>query len=126
MKILVDVSLSPGWLRIFERVGIEAQHWAFVGKVDAADRMIMNYAEQHGFAILTHDLDFGIMLFETGALGPSVIQLRSKDVHPDAIGSMVVSALREVEDKVEEGAVLTIDVNRIRLRLLPFRRPEWP
>ena len=48
------------------------------------------------------------------------IQLRSQDLMPDAIGEMVVSALRQFEIQLESGALVTIDTTRLRVRLLPI------
>jgi predicted nuclease of predicted toxin-antitoxin system len=54
----------------------------------------MAWAKQNGHIIFTHDLDFGTMLALTQAEGPSVIQVRTQDVTPLAIGKLVVNALR--------------------------------
>jgi predicted nuclease of predicted toxin-antitoxin system len=44
---------------------------------------------------MTHDLDFSTVLAYTEARGPSVVQLRTQDVLPDAIGTGIVRLLRE-------------------------------
>jgi len=41
-----------------------------------------------------------------------------------AIGNHVVLALRQMRVELEEGALLTIDPKRTRLRLLPMRKRE--
>ena len=71
--------------------------------------------------VLTHDLDFGAILASTQGTKPSVVQIRAEDVSPDVIGDQVISALRQMEAELEEGALLTFDPNRTRLRLLPLR-----
>ena len=43
------------------------------------------------------------------------------DVSPEVIGRQVVTALIQVVDELEAGALLTIDPNWTRFRLLPFR-----
>lgn len=120
MKILVDMSLTPRWVGVFQSAGIFASHWSAFGRGDAPDVEIMKFAADHGYLVLTHDLDFGAMLAATKGAGPSVIQLRARDISPDAIGMDVVSALRQMEKELEAGALLTIDTDRMRLRLLPF------
>ncbi len=60
MKILVDMNLSPDWVGFFERSSVEARHWVTVGKSDAPDREILEWAKIHKFVVFTHDLDFGV------------------------------------------------------------------
>ena len=55
---------------------------------------------------------------------PSVIQIRSADVSPDVIGKSVIIALRQMKAELEEGALVTLDPNRPRLRVLPLRLRE--
>lgn len=69
--------------------------------------------------MLTHDLDFGAILAATHGDKPSVVQIRSEDVSPDVIGGAVIVAFRQMAAELEEGALLTIDPNRTRLRVLP-------
>jgi len=47
MKILIDMNLTPKWVLVFEEAGIESVHWSQIGKHDASDREIMEYASQH-------------------------------------------------------------------------------
>ena len=58
MKLLVDMNLSPRWIHFLAASQIEAMHWSTVGPVKATDTEIMTYARDHGFVVLTHDLDF--------------------------------------------------------------------
>ena len=51
---------------------------------------------------------------------PSVVQIRADDASPDAIGQQVIVALRQMAHELEEGALLTVDPNRTRMRLLPL------
>ncbi len=46
----------------------------------------MQWATAIGYAVFTHDLDFGTMLALSGADGPSVVQVRCLNVLPEAIG----------------------------------------
>lgn len=80
----------------------------------------MAYARAHDFVVLTHDLDFGAILAATHGEKPSVVQIRAEDVSPDVIGKQVMAALQQMASELERGALLTIDPNRTRLRLLPF------
>ena len=72
--------------------------------------------------VLTHDLDFSAILAATHGLKPSVVQVRSEDVCPDTIGKLVIDALRQMNTDLSNGALLTIDTRRTRLRILPLRQ----
>ena len=121
MKLLVDMNLSPRWVSVLANAGFEAAHWSTLGAKNAPDSEIMAYAKATNSVVLTHDLDFGAMLAATHGEKPSVVQIRAEDVSPDAIGMQVIAALRQMASELEEGALLTIDPNRTRLRVLPLQ-----
>jgi predicted nuclease of predicted toxin-antitoxin system len=52
--------------------------------------------------------------------GPSVIQVRSKDVLPASIGPIVIRALRQHQDLLESGALVVIEPADFRVRVLPI------
>jgi predicted nuclease of predicted toxin-antitoxin system len=120
MKLLVDMNLSPLWIRFLEQRGFEAVHWSAVGAATATDTEIMEHAIARGYVILTHDLDFGALLAMRGSGRPSVVQIRTQDVLPAAIGELVVNALSAARSQIEAGALITIDALRRRIRLLPI------
>jgi predicted nuclease of predicted toxin-antitoxin system len=121
MKLIIDMNLSPRWIDSLEAAGFEAVHWTSIGPHNAPDAEIMAYAANHGYVVLTHDLDFGSMLAATNNDGPSVVQIRAEDLSPDVIGIKVIAALRQMETELREGALLTVDSNRTRVKVLPFR-----
>lgn len=122
MKFLIDMNLSPRWRETLENAGFEAEHWSSVGKPDALDVVIMEYAAAHGLIVLTSDLDFSAILAATGGHKPSVVQIRPGNLDPDAIAERILSALRQSADLLEQGALVTIETDRARLRLLPLDR----
>ena len=121
MKLLVDMNLSPRWLGVLFEAGIEAAHWSMLGAQNAPDSEIMAYARVNGYVVLTHDLDFSAILAATQGEKPSVVQIRAEDVSPDVIAKQVIAALRQMATELEDGALLTIEPNRTRLRVLPFQ-----
>jgi predicted nuclease of predicted toxin-antitoxin system len=121
MKLLIDMNLSPRWLELLTGAGFEAVHWSTVGSKSAPDTEIMAYAREQDCVVLTHDLDFGAILAATQGEKPSVAQIRAEDVNPDVIGKQVVTALRQMTSELEQGALLTIDPKRTRLRILPLQ-----
>jgi predicted nuclease of predicted toxin-antitoxin system len=69
-------------------------------------------------------LDFGAILAATGGTGPSVVQLRAGDTSPEANGRAMVGALAQCEQDLAVGALLTVDVARVRLTILPLARHD--
>jgi predicted nuclease of predicted toxin-antitoxin system len=127
MKLLVDMNLTPRWAEFLREAvlgssAVEAEHWSRLGPVNASDEDIMAFARAQNYIILTHDLDFGTILAVTKGAGPSVVQLRARDVNPEAIGQRVLAALRQSEAELESGALLTIEADRNRIRMLPLLR----
>ena len=122
MKLLVDMNLSPRWIGVLTNAGFESAHWSALGAANAPDAEIMAYARTDDWIVITHDLDFGAILAATHGEKPSVVQIRADDISPDVIGLQVVAALRQMADELEAGALLTVDSNRTRLRVLPLKQ----
>jgi predicted nuclease of predicted toxin-antitoxin system len=70
MKFLIDMNLSPDWVSVFEAHDIVSLHWSKIGRPDAKDHEIFQYARENKFVIFTHDLDFGAALALSRAESP--------------------------------------------------------
>ena len=82
----------------------------------------MAWARENGFVVFTHDLDFGTLLALTGANGPSVLQVRTHDVLPGHLEQIVVTTIRTYESQLRDGAIVTVDELRGKVRALPIIR----
>ncbi len=120
MTLLVDMNLAPRLAQLLVQAGVEAVHWVQCGPGTAPDVDIMAYAHERGWIVVTHDLDFTAILAATGAVGPSVVQVRGLDVTPEALVGPLVSAVWQCAEPLARGAILTLDAKRLRVRLLPF------
>ena len=45
MKILIDMNLSPRWVKLFDDASVESAHWSTIGATNAPDKEIMDYAK---------------------------------------------------------------------------------
>ena len=122
MKPLVDVNLPPEWIARLAQRGYEAVHWSTIGAVTASDHEILTWAIDHGFAVLTHDLDFAAILAATSDRAPSVVQVRIHDVLADTSFEVITAALSAHDEQLAAGALLSIDETGSRVRILPLRR----
>ena len=75
MRLLVDMNLTPRWVQELADAGHEALHWSEAGDPTASDMEICAFAREHGYVVLTNDLDFPQILAHTRQCGPSVVLL---------------------------------------------------
>lgn len=116
------MNLPPEWIARLARHGYDAVHWSTIGAVTASDHEILTWATDHGFAVLTHDLDFAAILAATSDRAPSVVQVRIHDVLAETSFETIVAALGAHAEQLAAGALLSIDETGSRVRILPLRR----
>ena len=80
----------------------------------------MCWAAENRHVVFTHDLDFGILLAHTKANGPSVLQVRTQDVSPSYLGNIILHVLKTHAVALENGALITVDETKSRIRILKF------
>jgi predicted nuclease of predicted toxin-antitoxin system len=122
MKLLLDANLSPAWVPVLVGLGHQVAHWFSIGKMDAPDSEILDWAAREGYTIITKDLDFGTLLTTRGLHWPSVIQLRVEDVSPASLTEVLDLALQRFAPNLEAGALLTVMPDKNRIRLLPIHK----
>ena len=118
MRFVIDMNIGPEWIACLESGGWQAVHWSSVGSHDADDSDIMQWARDHDYVVLTADLDFGTRLVRSGANTPSVVQLRTEETLVRVIGATVLSAVERARSDLAEGALVTIEDARLRIRRL--------
>ncbi len=96
------MNLSPQWAAILEEAGIEAFHWADTGNYRAPD------------------IDFTTLLALTRAEKPGVILIRAKNILPSLFAEKLVSAIKNNSDAINSGAILVVDDEKQRIRILPL------
>jgi predicted nuclease of predicted toxin-antitoxin system len=120
MKLVIDINLSPKWAEFLQTHGFDAVHWFGIGDPRAPDPVMMAWARERDCVVFTHDLDFSRILALTRATGPSVFLVRTEDVLPSAIGTLVVRTLRQHREALQAGAIVVLDANSSRVRILPI------
>ncbi|MBM3997013.1 MAG: hypothetical protein FJ303_23100 [Planctomycetes bacterium] len=114
------MNLSMEWVAFLNANGWQAVHWSTIGDPRAEDAAIMAWAQPNGHVVFTHDLDFGAALALTSATGPSVVQLRGQRILPEQVGAAVLAALHQYEAELAKGALVVVEANRSRVRVLPL------
>ena len=116
------MNLSPAWVPVLAGAGFETLHWSQIGAANAADHVLFAWARENGAVVFTHDLDFGTLLALTGGEAPSVFQIRTQDITPQALGARAIALLRRFEAELANGALVVADELRERVRLLPLNQ----
>ena len=120
MRFLLDMNLSPQWAAILEEAGIEAFHWVDTGNYCAPDIEIFNYARDNDYIIVSCDIDFTTLLALTRAEKPGVILIRAKNILPSFFAEKLISAIKNNSDVINSGAILVVDDEKQRIRILPL------
>jgi predicted nuclease of predicted toxin-antitoxin system len=126
VKFVVDMNLAPSWVTRLTRLGFEAVHWSTIGAATAPDDEILAWAREHGYVVITNDLDFSAILAAISSQAPSVLQIRTQDLLSDAAVNFVATAIEAFRPDIEAGALLSIDETGTRVRMLPLRRSQEP
>jgi predicted nuclease of predicted toxin-antitoxin system len=121
MRILLDMNVSPLWVDLLVPHAHDVLHWSKVGSSNETDVNIMAWAQAKGYVVMTNDLDFGEVLAITHRQKPSVIQLRDGRNDPVKMLPTLIAALSTCSRELEEGALISIDHARPRLKLLPLK-----
>ena len=120
MKILLDMNIPLKYAELLRKNGVESLSWSDVGAPYATDAEIMAYARKNDYIVLTYDLDFSAILSVTHDFKPSVAQIRASVRDAEQAVDLISTVLFQNEKQLEKGAILSIDLNKSRLRLLPL------
>lgn len=121
MRVLVDMCLPPGLVAGLMEAGHDAVHWSQVGDPRALDDSIALWARQNGYVILTHDLDFGDLLFVSNERAPSVIIVRERDTAAEQLLDPVIRVLAQFSQELSAGALIAMTNSVARVRRLPLK-----
>lgn len=124
MNIVIDMNLSPDWVKALSERGVKATHWSEIGDPGTSDAIIFDWARKNGYFVFTHDLDFGTILAATKTVSPSVIQIRTQDPSPSRCKEWAIAAILKHSAELEHGALITLDEKRARLTMLPLRKAD--
>ena len=96
MKFLIDMNLSPLWVRFLAEKGFDSVHWSTIGRPPAPDTQTMEYAAANQMIV-------GALLVNGKSSQPSAVQVRPQDILPAAIGDIVLRALHASRSQLEDG-----------------------
>jgi predicted nuclease of predicted toxin-antitoxin system len=124
MKFLLDSNLSHRIAQLLRDAGINAAHVRDKDLQHATDSVILEFARQHAFVLVSEDTDFGELLARQCTVAPSFVLLRTYEpMTPDDQAAVLLANLPRLYDDLDQGAIVVIERSRIRVRRLPLPPP---
>ncbi|WP_423224311.1 DUF5615 family PIN-like protein [Candidatus Amarolinea aalborgensis] len=120
MKLLLDQGLPRSSASLLRQAGIDAIHVGEIGYATATDASILERGRQEKRVVVTLDADFHAQLALSDAVYPSVIRIRIEGLRGQALAALLERLVRDWDEELELGAVLTVQDNRVRMRRLPL------
>ncbi|MEA5450444.1 DUF5615 family PIN-like protein [Leptolyngbya sp. CCNP1308] len=124
MRFLADVGVSPLTVQALRQAGYDAIHLVEQRLERLPDSAILEKARLEDRIVLTFDLDFGDLLASGANPLPSVIIFRVKRTVPSFVTSRLFAVIEECAETLQDGALLTVEDGRYRLRRLPIQIPD--
>lgn len=120
MKLLLDQGLPRSAAALLRDVGIETIHVGEIGLSEAEDAELIQRAREGGYVVVTLDADFHTLLALDEVTSPSVIRIRIERLRAKALTDLVLRVLSECDEDLQQGAAVTVEPTRIRIRRLPL------
>lgn len=118
MKVLLD---SCVWSLAKADLAAAGHSVEWVGdwEEDPGDENILQWAARHEHLIVTLDKDFGELAVVRGWVRPSIVRL--VDIPARQQGKVCVGMLNRFSEELKAGALLTVQLRRVRVRRLGGR-----
>jgi predicted nuclease of predicted toxin-antitoxin system len=120
MKLLLDQGLPLSTARLLRETGIDAVHVSEISHSTSVDAAILERGREEERTIITLDADFHALLALSGAASPSVIRIRIEGLKGKTAANLIQTVLVQCKEDLRQGAVVTVEQHRIRVRRLPL------
>jgi predicted nuclease of predicted toxin-antitoxin system len=120
MKLLLDQGLPRTATELLNNEGIDTIHVGEIGYAKAEDDSILQFAKDGGYVVATLDADFHASLALNGVTAPSVIRIRIEGLKSKAAAEVLKAVVARCARDLEEGAAVTVQERKIRVRRLPL------
>ena len=88
----------------------------------ASDEALIAWARREGRVVVTLDADFHALMALSNASAPSIIRIRIERLRGQALADLLDRVIAACANDLDSGAMVTVDVRAVRVRLLPLVR----
>ncbi len=120
IKLIGDMNISPQTVTVLQQQGWDIIRVLDVLPASASDVEILNFARQENRVIVTHDLDFSMLVALSGYNQPSLITLRLSSTDLNTVNQKLLEILPQIEQQLQAGSAITIEDTAVRIRQLPI------
>ena len=120
MKLLLDQGLPLSAAALLRDAGLDTIHVGEIEMSEAEDTEIIQRAKEEGRTVATLDADFHALLALDEAIAPSVIRIRIERLRAKSLTELLLNVITECEEELQQGAAVTVEPSRIRIRRLPL------
>jgi predicted nuclease of predicted toxin-antitoxin system len=120
MRLLADLHIAPRTVQFLRSLGHDVPRVTDLLPATASDETIVERAAQDQRVILTQDLDMTAIIALSRRQYPSLVTLRLSSVRIDFVNAVLQRTLPVLEHELQQGALVTIEDSRVRLRRLPL------
>ena len=120
MKLLLDQGLPLSAAALLRDEGIDTIYVGEISMSEAEDADIIQKARDEARIVATLDADFHTLLAMNTAVMPSVIRIRIERLRAWALTDLLRTVVSECQRDLEQGAAVTVEPSRIRIRRLPL------
>ena len=120
MRLLADLHIAPRTVQFLRSLGHDVLRVTDLLPATASDESIVERAAQDERIILTQDLDMTAIIALSRRQYPSLVTLRLSSVRIESVNTVLQRTLPMLEHDLQQGALVTIEDSRVRLRRLPL------
>jgi predicted nuclease of predicted toxin-antitoxin system len=120
MKLLLDQGLPRSASSLLSKQGFNTIHVSEIGMWAAEDSEIIQKAQEDNRVVVTLDADFHSILALNNFDSPSIIRIRIERLRALALTQLIIDVIGQCQEDLEQGAAITVEPNRIRIRRLPL------
>jgi predicted nuclease of predicted toxin-antitoxin system len=116
MRLLLDTCISALAKTYLQDAGHDVI-WIGDLQEDPGDREIFAWAEREQRVLITLDKDFGELIVRQGQPHHGIVRVVS--IRASQQGPVVAEVLSRYSEELKQGAIVTVDSGRVRIRTRP-------
>lgn len=120
LEFLANMNISPITVEKLRGLGWNIIRVSEIMERGTKDIVILDYAKHNNKVLITQDLDFSALLAAKRYDKPSVVSLRFDNAEPNFIADRIVEIVKDFEEELKEGVVISVDETSARYRNLPI------